>query len=1074
MADLSAQATNAGGTANAGGAATSTSATSNASLPSPDTLDTDGDGVLDRDEIQRGSAPNNPDTDGDGVGDADDGWPLVKWLHPARLPDVRYAVVRLQSLGWPNTVRWAREIDDYGDVLSGPLSTNDPNSNSFNFKFWNARTSSMETTPWNVVFEGAPFQDPNSFPIKRLGRNGHVIGFINETAYPNLRRAVVWTSGAAAPTQLEFTGDSDSYIGSITSAVDGAGHVVGWKVEFTNDPDFYAAPSNWGGVMFGDAVSWLGGTHVTQTMFNNGYDVTNAGTDYGPVAINESGLIATSRQVIDYDSRRNPDEILTDPDVGILDGDTFISLGTGTITAITSGTPVVAVGYTQDNQMWWARQDSTSQAWLRETVQVWRPSTQQLEAIPNYSPSDTRINDRLEILVAGGNIVRNGVIRPLSDLMPSGWTNVGSKDINNHGVILADATPPDSPSGTQPEPILLVPASIQVDANRDGIIDDKDLAANSASKPFRFWVNDDVDRRGVTSGEETVQDDDDPTKSTYSNDKDWQRNIVPCERDLEDFSRLWINLSGLQSMLAATNSSIAVGLKWQNTNSTTPAIKIYPAYEPDEGGLYLTDLPTATQQIGLTVVKDASQSATATNPLIQPTSGDYDFVLPQSCLQNLTSTQSTLHLLFEGCKRGTGQLTLVVLKKDSGGNYTKIGDGPGTYFDIKNIKEMYERWTVGDGLGPGLSLSGSGGGGAPAASATISQDRLPAGATAGQYTAQSPERNQYILYVHGWNMHPWEKDAFAETAFKRLYWQGYKGRFGAFQWPTTYHTFAPAGLFDYDSGEYSSWLSATPLKNFLATLSSTYSGNVYVVAHSMGNVVTGEALRLAAQSGGRPVAAYVATQAAVPVHCYDPNQATPSDFFNSWRSPPGQSIISIYVGSATTPNIYPNWLASNGTAVGTRGNFYNPNDFALSRGAWETDQALKPDGETGLHWPYGFSGDPEIAPPQDRFFSTVQAPGHAGTAHHSLQLGSTTNVLDRYEIMAFAAQPRCRALGAVANPAGLSSSQSLQGMWPSPDPFNNNYKDHPWHSAEFRFTNMDQKKYWRTLLGANGFNLNSN
>ena len=32
----------------------------------------------------------------------------------------------------------------------------------------------------------------------------------------------------------------------------------------------------------------------------------------------------------------------------------------------------------------------------------------------------------------------------------------------------------------------------------------------------------------------------------------------------------------------------------------------------------------------------------------------------------------------------------------------------------------------------------------------------------------------------------WEKDRFAETAFKRLYWQGYQGRFGEFRWPTSY------------------------------------------------------------------------------------------------------------------------------------------------------------------------------------------------------------------------------------------------------------------------------------------------
>ena len=31
-----------------------------------------------------------------------------------------------------------------------------------------------------------------------------------------------------------------------------------------------------------------------------------------------------------------------------------------------------------------------------------------------------------------------------------------------------------------------------------------------------------------------------------------------------------------------------------------------------------------------------------------------------------------------------------------------------------------------------------------------------------------------------YNLEPWERDAFAETAFNRLYWQKYKGKFGFF------------------------------------------------------------------------------------------------------------------------------------------------------------------------------------------------------------------------------------------------------------------------------------------------------
>ena len=78
----------------------------------------------------------------------------------------------------------------------------------------------------------------------------------------------------------------------------------------------------------------------------------------------------------------------------------------------------------------------------------------------------------------------------------------------------------------------------------------------------------------------------------------------------------------------------------------------------------------------------------------------------------------------------------------------------------------------------------------------------------------------YILFVHGYNMPTWEKDRYAETAYKRLYWQGYQGRFGEYRWPT--HS-TPV-LFDSD--EFASWESGTGLYHLLVALNSKYPGNV--------------------------------------------------------------------------------------------------------------------------------------------------------------------------------------------------------------------------------------------------------
>ena len=80
-----------------------------------------------------------------------------------------------------------------------------------------------------------------------------------------------------------------------------------------------------------------------------------------------------------------------------------------------------------------------------------------------------------------------------------------------------------------------------------------------------------------------------------------------------------------------------------------------------------------------------------------------------------------------------------------------------------------------------------------------------------------------------------------------------------------------------------------------------------------------------------------------------------------------------------------------------------------------------------------------------------------------------TSFLNRYEIMAFAAEPRCRALGATAGVGnGFGASTDLRlGLWQidtsTTDP-NLTYSAHRWHSAEFRFTNADQQGYWSQLM----------
>jgi hypothetical protein len=610
-------------------------------------------------------------------------------------------------------------------------------------------------------------------------------------------------------------------------------------------------------------------------------------------------------------------------------------------------------------------------------------------------------------------------------LTDNSWTVFNAVGINNDSLILAYATA----AAGQNHAVLLIPMAMAVDNNRDGQITFDAADQTSPNKPYSFWVNNDHDGYCTVSGETSVQDDLDPSKQT-----DAQSFSITCARDLEDFTRLWINTQGIAKELQ--DGTLLLALEWKDAVDD-PQMQLFQAAETNGGSLYLTDTKVAAQQVaspyGTRLIEWRHlNTLTKYNP----------FIFPTKFWSNISADQPEVHLLFDAVSRGSGRLVMSFYKSDG---VTKIGEGPAVYLDLKDIKEMYERWTVGDDNG-----------GTPASRAVISELRLPAGVGPFRYDSQSPEANQYILFVHGWNLAPWERDAFAETAFKRLYWQGYKGRFGAFEWPTTYYI--PIGLpgddvrlgLTFDPGEQTAWQSAAPLEMLLNSLHDQYGSSVYVFAHSHGNVVVGEALRKGAQDGlGKLVNTYVACQAAVSGNCYDSglNGDDLLDF----------GLLGRY--GPETPNIYNNWLSYT-NAASTKVNFYNVNDYALSSDHWQFDQITKPDNRRYSYW-YASS---DLTTVLDLFFKYPT--GGDPESQTPLHLGNLNDVMDRYEITAWAAESRSKALGGIPSVNGFTA-QNLQRLW-LPDPFetdpNKFYSKHPWHSAEFRFTNMEQRTFWETLM----------
>ena len=608
-----------------------------------------------------------------------------------------------------------------------------------------------------------------------------------------------------------------------------------------------------------------------------------------------------------------------------------------------------------------------------------------------------------------------GIISPYGEFFP---TQPGP---------VALITMPDIDTGRQATGIVQV-ISLALDANHDGTIDTTFTGPDfvSANHPFRFWVNGNYDRWNYDSLSSTNEQDDVASTDSAANspytdvstpDSDYRdiggNRIIPCARDLEDFARLWVCgvTSNLQAVLPPNST---VMLSWGdvgNPNSGNPTIDLFAAADANGGMGYLTNETTATIQI------DPVQS-----PYIGRLGPGQSVQLNTNYFGNIWHGN---HFIWCGVAPGNGKLTLTIT--DATG--TNVLAQTSTYIQLVDIKQMYERWTVGDDPSQ-----------PPAVTAQIATNDLPSGVIwPFRYANPGNANIPYILLVHGWNLETWAKDReLAETAFKRLYWQGYQGRFGTFRWPTDYGiTGTLTAILNsktFDNSEFRAWESATGLLHLLTRLNIQYPGQVYLMAHSHGNVVAGEALRLAGTN--QVVNTYVAMQAAVPAHCYDPTATSRALNSTGFDLDSGTSNrYAIYYTSGATN--YFNGSAGAGTCV----NFYNTQDWALTQ-AWEPDQDTKPD--TDYSWTT----------------NGVESYAYIG--------GFSTQHLyfpqDTYQIFSYIIEARCYALGAqpdmggVFKKAGATQQVNLGAL---PYSFGS---QHIYHSGEFRSDNAQRWQFWQQFL----------
>jgi hypothetical protein len=554
--------------------------------------------------------------------------------------------------------------------------------------------------------------------------------------------------------------------------------------------------------------------------------------------------------------------------------------------------------------------------------------------------------------------------------------------------------------------IRAVRLRMAADGDGDNVLD----FGNPADTNALFWVNDDCDLEKYNEGM-WQEDDADPNDTAH---QDWADDRIgnktapgegACLRDLEDFAPVQFRIDGDLSDIPG----VSFALRFENVTDGSPSVNLFEAVTHNT--LYLSDTDAAARQVQKTkllTVDFSSGQEVPFNPVFNHPDG------------------KTACCVFEGANTGTGDLTLAV--KWHG---VEIGKAS-VRVEQHDISWFYDIWQA----------------------EVVSGDRwtVEVGATAShaQTKGYQPETDDVILFIHGWNMPQWEKRRWTETMFKRLWWQGYRGSVALFDWPTL-HGFTGSWWWDlpvdsrhFDNSEFIAWRSSDALANLLQGLNT--GGRLTVLAHSMGNVVMGEALK---KYSGPQIHAYIASKAAVSAQYYDESIAS---------SQPAPFNVFPYFQVLSTPDIMANYpfeystepyLSGVLSKVNNGVNFFNKQDWALN--IWKDNNAYKPDSL----YSFGYTGSTnamDYLNGNGEFYRDPLLPLNRQT----LTLG--IDETQRYWIFAYCAESRSVALGqAESLPDGFTGQWDLQthmGLdgW------------HYSHSREFRSNVVAEHEYWAKVF----------
>ena len=681
--------------------------------------------------------------------------------------------------------------------------------------------------------------------------------------------------------------------------------------------------------------------------------------------------------------------------------------------------PEYLADYTQATVTWspWMNGACDVQLIFPADILVWDVTDPSPSAAPQRLTSQVTFHpayDRLDLWIEGVNrsaAFRTDSIRVLAISNITG-TEAGPKITDKAFYTVADI-------------------NAGVDGDRNGTID----FTKEDDHKLTFWYNND---RDILS--EWGYQGDAPVATVA----DASDSMIATTRDLEDFARYNISAdASLRDIPAGQGMQVSYTVALEGTG--TSSINVFRSYcwATGRADQYVRDASAAAGQAECSLYNTAVLSQVASVPM-DIGSGFYP---PNS---------SNVGFLFEalGSSAETRQLVYTVTITYPNGRTTSVEKR--VELKLRDIGGFYDHWKI--------PVDGD------ARKQLDVADYADATRDAESQVNNQPyfDANDYTVLVHGWNMSADDKRTYANTMYKRLYWQGYEGRFGAFDWPTFNNAEGSRRLsflgsiveggdvavnVTYNASELQAFRSGHALMDFLVEKDAE-GYDVNLLAHSMGNVVAGEAMRQwsAAHPTEALVDTYVAMEGAVSAGAYGlrgANGEYVTDFYSyMWR---GQ------IGEPSTP-IDPPLFGNIASAAATWVNLYNPVDAATSQAWWYNNMYEKGNSPviSQIIWPYTYTVIDLHRYVGDYVFQRWYADGTNSTLHPE------SSSADAYEVLAFLSQANTLPIGTMSVPGFVNIDIRTKGLTSQANAWCN-------HSFQFNNESATTWEFYLTIKEQTGF-----